>query len=67
MKIKIERYEYYSSESRYRAYLGFTGLPFTYPFHTKWVLDKDDMNNIEMLEYISRMLIFGKEVVFNIT
>ena len=66
MKIKIERYEYSPSESRYRAYHGFTGLPFTYPFHTKWVLDKADMNNIEMLEYISRFLIFGKEVKFTI-
>ena len=66
MKIKIERYEYSTSESRYRAYHGFTGLPFTYPSHTKWVLDKEDMNNIEMLEYASRFLVFGKEVKFNI-
>ena len=28
MKIKIERYEYTPSESRYRAYHGFTGIPF---------------------------------------
>ena len=41
MKIKIERYEYSPSEHRYRAYHGFTGIPYTYPFHTKWVLDKD--------------------------
>lgn len=66
MKIKIERYEYSPNEHRYRAYPGFTGIPFTYPFHTKWVLDKDDMNNIEMLEYVSRFLIFGKEVKFKI-
>ena len=61
MRIKIERYEFSPSEHRYRAYHGFT-----YPFHTKWVLDKDDMNNIEMLEYVSRFLIFGKEVKFKI-
>ena len=66
MKIKIERYEYSPSEHRYRAYHGFTGIPYTYPFHTKLVLDKDDMNNIEMLEYVSRFLIFGKEVKFKI-
>lgn len=66
MKIKIERYEYSPSEHRYREYHGFTGIPYTYPFHTKWVLDKDDMNNIEMLEYVSRFLIFGKEVKFKI-
>ena len=66
MKIKIERYEYSPSEHRYRVYHGFTGIPYTYPFHTKWVLDKDDMNNIEMLEYVSRFLIFGKEVKFKI-
>ena len=66
MKIKIERYEYSPGEHRYRAYNGFTGIPYTYPFHTKWVLDKDDMNNIEMLEYVSRFLIFGKEVKFKI-
>ena len=66
MKIKIELYEDYPSESSYRAYHGFTGIPYTYPFHTKWVLDKEDMNNIEMLEYVSRFLIFGKEVKFKI-
>lgn len=66
MKIKIERYENSPSEYRYRAYHGFTGIPCTYPFHTKWVLDKDDMNNIEMLEYVSRFLVFGKEIKFNI-
>jgi hypothetical protein len=66
MKIKIERYEYTPSEHRYRAYHGFTCITFTYPFHTKWVLDRDNMNNIEMLEYVSRFLIFGKEVKFKI-
>ena len=66
MKIKIERYEYSPGEHRYMAYHGFTGIPYTYPFYTKWVLDKDDMNNIEMLEYVSRFLIFGKEVKFKI-
>lgn len=66
MKIKIERYANSPSESRYRAYHGFTGIPYTYPFHTKWVLDRDDMNNIEMIEYASSFLVFGKEVKFNI-
>ena len=66
MKIKIEKYEYSPNVYHYNAYHGFTGLPHTYPFHTKWVLDKDDMNNIEMLEYVSRFLVFGKEVKFNI-
>ena len=66
MKIKIERYEYSPGEHRYRSYHGFTGIPYTCPFYTKWVLDRDDMNNIEMLEYVSRFLIFGKEVKFKI-
>ena len=66
MKIKIERYEYSPTEYRYRAYHGFTGIPHTYPFHTKWALDKDDMNNIEMIEYVSHFLIFGKDVKLKI-
>lgn len=66
MKIKIEKYEYSTTEYHYNAYHGFTGLPHTFPFHTKWILDKDDMNNIEMLEYVSKFLIFGKEVKFKI-
>lgn len=67
MKIKIERYAYTPSESRYRVYHGFTGIPHTYPLHTDWVLDKEDINNIEMIEYISRILIFGKEVKITVT
>lgn len=67
MKIKIKRYEYSPSEYHYNAYHGFTGLPHTYPFHTKWVLDKEGMNNIEMLEYVSRFLVFGTEVIFRIS
>lgn len=66
MKIKIEKYEYSPTEYHYNAYNGFTCLPHTYPFHTKWILDKDGMNNIEMLEYVSIFLIFGKKVKFKI-
>lgn len=66
MKIKIERYEYSPSEYHYNAYHGFTGFPVTFPFHTKWVLDKEGMNNIEMIEYVSRFLVFGHEITFNV-
>lgn len=66
MKIKIERYEYSPTEYHYNAYHGFIGIPHTYPFHTKWELDKEGMNNIEMLEYVSKFLIFGKEVKIKI-
>lgn len=66
MKIKIERYEYSPNEYHYNAYHGFTGLTVTFPFHTKWVLDKEGMNNIEMIEYVSRFLVFGQEITFNV-
>lgn len=67
MKIKIERYNSSPEECRYRVYHGYTGIPYTYPLHTEWVLDKEDMNNIEMIEYMSRILIFGQEVKITIT
>jgi len=64
MKIKIERYEYSPEEYHYNAYHGFDGI--LHPLKTKWLLDKEGMNNIEMLEYVSRFLVFGKEVIFEI-
>ena len=40
MKIKIKSREGHDGETLYDIYYGFTGLPTTFPFCTKWVLDK---------------------------
>ena len=41
MKIKIESREGHDGETLYDIYYGFTGIPTTFPFCTKWVLDKE--------------------------
>ena len=41
MKVKIESREGHDGETLYDIYYGFTGIPTTFPFCTKWVLDKE--------------------------
>ena len=50
MKIKVVRV----AEDVYNIYHGFTGLPFTFPFHTKWVIDRERVTMQEASEYINR-------------
>lgn len=52
-KIKIVRRESFQDNSyhtRYDIYYGFTGIPSTWPFMTKWVLDKAGLTEDEMLK-----------------
>ena len=56
MKIKvIRRFERFLApegceEEVYDIYHGFTGLPMTWPFHTKWVIDKAGVSREEALK-----------------
>jgi hypothetical protein len=50
MKIKVVRV----AEDVYNIYHGFTGIPFTFPFHTKWMIDKEGVTKQEASKYISR-------------
>lgn len=40
----------------YDIYYGFTGIPSTWPFMTKWVIDKAGLSEDKMLRYMSRYL-----------
>ena len=50
MKIKVVRV----AEDVYNIYHGFTGIPSTFPFHTKWMIDREGVTRQEASEYISR-------------
>ncbi len=40
----------------YDIYHGFTGIPNTLPFMTKWVIDKAGLSEDEMLDYMKHYL-----------
>jgi hypothetical protein len=58
-KIKIVRREFFHDGCYYEVYdtyHGFTGMPSTWPFLTKWVRDKVGMTANEMLNYMRSYL-----------
>ena len=63
-KIKIIRREFFHDGRYYTfydTYHGFTGMPATWPFMTKWVPDKVGLNEDEMLHYMrSYLTVTGK-------
>lgn len=63
-KIKIIRRESFQDgryQTTYDTYVGFTGIPSTWPFMTKWVLDKESLTKDEMLRYMeSYLTVVGK-------
>lgn len=46
---KSRKLEY---DYRWDVYHGFTGMPSTFPFFTKWVLDKKDLTKEEVDKYL---------------
>lgn len=60
MKIKIvSRIEMHLApegceETIYDVYYGFTGLPTTWPFCTKWKIDKAGLTKDELLEWFKK-------------
>lgn len=61
MKIKVVRV----AEDEYNIYHGFTGIPFTFPFHTKWMIDKEGLTKQEASKYISRYALdYTKKAIY---
>ena len=50
----------------YDIYVGFTGIPTTFPFHTKWKIDKVGLNKEELLEWFEKNALVYQEVVIKI-
>mgnify|MGYP003427708108 CR=1 FL=1 len=51
----------------YDIYFGFTGLPTTFPFHTKWKIYKAGLTKEELLEWFEKInLYYEQEVVIKL-
>ena len=50
----------------YDIYFGFTGLPTTFPFHTKWKIYKDGLTKEELLEWFEKTALGYQEVVIKL-
>lgn len=59
IKIKIVRREFFQDGCYYTCYdtyHGFTGIPSTWPFMTKWVRDKVGLDEKGLLNYMKTYL-----------
>ena len=52
----------------YDVYFGFTGIPTTFPFHTKWKIDKAGLTKEELLEWFGKIALgyINQEVVIKL-
>ena len=50
----------------YDIYVGFTGIPTTFPFHTKWKIDEAGLTKEELLEWFEKNGLVYQEVVIKI-
>lgn len=52
----------------YDVYFGFTGIPTTFPFHTKWKIDKASLTKEELLEWFGKIALgyINQEVVIKL-
>ena len=51
----------------YDVYVGFTGIPTTFPFHTKWKIDKVGLTKEELLEWFEKIALgYYQEVVIKL-
>ena len=71
MKIKIVSRIYQlpmtdEEELVYDVYVGFTGIPTTFPFHTKWKIDKAGLTKEELLEWFEKIALGYQEVVIKL-
>ena len=54
-KIKIIRRESFQDgryQTTYDTYVGFTGIPSTWPFMTKWIKDKEALTEEQLMKYM---------------
>ena len=50
----------------YDVYHGFTGIPTTFPFHTKWKIDKAGLTKEELLEWLEKITLRYQEVIIKL-
>ena len=50
----------------YDIYVGFTGIPTTFPFHTKWKIYKAGLTKEELLEWLEKITLRYQEVVIKL-
>ena len=50
----------------YDVYVGFTGIPTTFPFHTKWKIYKAGLTKEELLEWLEKITLRYQEVVIKL-
>ena len=61
-KIKIVGREYFNNGSYhtiYDVYVEFTGIPSSFPFLTKWIVDKTSLDEDELLKYMKTYITTG--------
>lgn len=72
MKIKIKsRIEMHLApegceETLYDVYYGFTGIPTTFPFCTKWKLDKAGLTKKELLEWFKKNACVYQKIIIKL-
>ena len=51
----------------YDVYFGFTGIPTTFPFHTKWKIGKTGLTKDELLEWFEKIALgYYQEVIIKL-
>lgn len=53
-------------ETVYDVYVGFTGIPTTFPFHTKWKIYKAGLTKKEVLEWFEHVALGYQEVILKL-
>lgn len=53
-------------ETVYDIYFGFTGIPTTFPFHTKWKIYKAGLTKKEVLEWFEYVALGYQEVILKL-
>ena len=50
----------------YDIYVGFTGIPITFPFHTKWEIDKAGLTKKELLEWFEKTALGYQDIIIKL-
>ena len=51
----------------YDVYIGFTGIPITFPFHTKWKIGKAGLTKEKVLEWFEKIALgYYQDVVIKL-
>lgn len=50
----------------YDIYVGFTGIPTTFPFHTKWKIDETGLTKEELLEWFEKNALGYRKVIIKL-